>query len=309
MRNKFLLCNFIFVSALLVLFLNDHFLKIQFHNWITGKLSDFAGIMVLPFLLAFIFPKLREGSVWMTAIFFIFWKSPYSEGFINFYNNISPISIYRIVDYTDLLSLIFLIIPYFLIKNKELLKPFEIKNFSPAFVFIPSIFILMSTSPPHHYRYYSNTGNVKFVNFDIVIDGKEKEKLINDLSKRNIFIHKDTARIINSEQYRLLNGHFEQKNLQSKSELYKINQDSLKSFVFKRISESNYYIIDSLKIDDESIKNIRFYMYDVEDKKKGKSTGLNIESLNSGKNLSDKKVERKLKKMYRAALKEKFSYN
>ncbi len=44
------------VMAVIVLFVNDHFLKARFHNAVTGKLSDFAGLFFFPlFALSLIF--------------------------------------------------------------------------------------------------------------------------------------------------------------------------------------------------------------------------------------------------------------
>lgn len=182
MRNKFLLCNVIFILSLIILFLNDHFLKLHFHNWFTGKLSDVVGIFLLPFLLTFLFPKLRQNSVYFTALFFIFWKSPYSGKLIEMYNVISPISIHRVVDYTDLLALIYLAIPYYFIKNQNRFKSIEINKLSPVFVIVPSILVLMSTSPPRYYEYVPYNGNLIFNNSTFIIP-KTKEELLDEFKK------------------------------------------------------------------------------------------------------------------------------
>ena len=233
MRNKSLLCNVIFILSLIILFLNDHFLKLYFHNWFTGKLSDVVGIILLPFLLTFLFPKLRQNSVYLTALFFIFWKSYYSGKLIEIYNFISPISIHRVVDYTDLFVMIFLAVPYYFIKNQEQLLKFEIRKTSPVFILIPSLLILMSTSPPRYYHYNPNRGNISFSsNFVFSVEGKNKDEVISEFSKRNISVHKDTANIINEHYYQLLNGKMIEKNLKSETEIYKINQDSLKQEIF-----------------------------------------------------------------------------
>ena len=51
------LCSPIFIAALLVLVLNDHWLKGAglLPGWLTGKLSDFAGLIVAPILVAAVF--------------------------------------------------------------------------------------------------------------------------------------------------------------------------------------------------------------------------------------------------------------
>src|SRR6185369_1060873 len=69
----------IFASALAVLLLNDFLLKPVFHNWITGKLSDFAGVFVFSLFFAALFPHWKRSVYLFTILGFGFWKSPYSE--------------------------------------------------------------------------------------------------------------------------------------------------------------------------------------------------------------------------------------
>lgn len=309
MRNKFLLCNVIVILSLIILLLNDHFLKLYFHNWFTGKLSDVVGIILLPFLLTFLFPKLRQNSVYFTGLFFIFWKSSYSEKLIEIYNLILPISIHRIIDYTDLFALVFLIIPYYFIKNLQQLSKFEIRQTSPLFILIPGLLILMSTSPPRYYHYNPNRGNISFnSNFVFSVEGKNTDEVISEFSKRNILVHKDTAYIINESYYQLLNGKMIEKNLKSETEIYKINQDSLKQEIFKKVASSDNYIIDSLQFGDEKVKNVRFWMFDVTNPKKQVSAEIHLRYLTTDKNLSQGSVQRKLKKFYKEAIKEEFKF-
>lgn len=46
-----------------VLLLNDHILKTLTPSWLTGKLSDFAGVFFFPFLLAALIAFLRRGCL------------------------------------------------------------------------------------------------------------------------------------------------------------------------------------------------------------------------------------------------------
>lgn len=41
----------IIISALFLTAINDHYLKDQFHNFLTGKISDFSGLFYFPLLL------------------------------------------------------------------------------------------------------------------------------------------------------------------------------------------------------------------------------------------------------------------
>src|SRR5262245_26623350 len=52
---------------MLVLALNDHLLKARFPGFVTGKLSDVAGLVCFPVLLAAAIEKLRPGARTMLA--------------------------------------------------------------------------------------------------------------------------------------------------------------------------------------------------------------------------------------------------
>jgi hypothetical protein len=88
-----------------VLLLNDFVLKAAFHDGITGKLSDVAGLAAFTIFCCALWPR----HVWRVgtgiAIIFVFWKSPCSTPAIETANAILPFSIGRTVDYTDLLAL------------------------------------------------------------------------------------------------------------------------------------------------------------------------------------------------------------
>ncbi len=46
--------NHAFIMGLVVLFLNDHIFKLEYSNWLTGKLSDLAGLLILPMIISFL---------------------------------------------------------------------------------------------------------------------------------------------------------------------------------------------------------------------------------------------------------------
>src|SRR4051812_15006472 len=93
------------LAAVGVLLLNDFVLKAAFHNWLTGKLSDVAGLAAFTIFWCAIWPR----RVWtvgscITAAF-VFWKSPLSQPALDFLNDFAPWPFGRTVDYSDLLSL------------------------------------------------------------------------------------------------------------------------------------------------------------------------------------------------------------
>lgn len=105
--------SYVFLIALFVLLLNDFFLKYFFPGWITGKLSDFSGLIVFSLFWATLFPSLSKTVFVLTGIGFILWKSSLSQPFIDIWNQYSWLSLSRVVDYTDLLALFVLPFAYY----------------------------------------------------------------------------------------------------------------------------------------------------------------------------------------------------
>ena len=296
-RNRFLLLNYVFVVSIILLFINDHFLKLYFHNWFTGKFSDFLGMIIFPLFLAYIFPRLRTFSVFVSFILFIFWKSPFSEGFIDFYNQISPIAVARVVDYTDFIAFVFLVIPFLLIKYDALLQPLKIRKISPALVLVPSVFVMMATSPPLYYRYGSD-GMVLFNDYSFKIS-KSKTEALDELKNRNILFKKDTLMIIKrnniSSESLIMNG--------TDLKTLEVDKEILKKELERKIQFYDYYIIDSLKIGDETLKNIRF---ELEEINKSKVEIILKSVVLEERNTNHKKLQRKFRKIYRELLKKEF---
>ncbi|MGG5208320.1 hypothetical protein ACQWU4_05180 [Chryseobacterium sp. MIQD13] len=303
MRNRNLILNYIFIGCLVILFLNDHFFKFYYTGWFTGKLSDVVGIILLPMLLTYIFPKLKQYSVFVAGLLFIFWKSSYSEGFIKIYNVVSPISLHRVVDYTDLLVLLLLPFSYILIKNTRFIDHFAFRKVNPSFILLPSMFILMATSPgKRYYEYVPYTGNLYFNYSDFKIN-KSKDELFSELRKNNIDIQKDTVRIIALNKRRFLySGKFEQKNLYNDEKIYHISDDSLKADIFREIKIGNQYKIGNIQLGDQTIRDIQLDLRSLDKN----VTLVIIKSAKVGENLKAEEVDRKLRKMYKKMLAEKF---
>ena len=98
-----------FVIAVGALLLNDHVLKPALGNWITGKLSDFAGLFAFAFFWTALLPARRRFVFVATVILWLVWKSPLSDPFIHAWNALGVFATSRVVDYTDCLALLALI--------------------------------------------------------------------------------------------------------------------------------------------------------------------------------------------------------
>jgi hypothetical protein len=56
------------LGSIALLMVNDHVLKPTYGNWITGKLSDFAGLVFFPLLLVSVWELLRDRGPSRTAL-------------------------------------------------------------------------------------------------------------------------------------------------------------------------------------------------------------------------------------------------
>jgi hypothetical protein len=93
-----------FVASVITLILNDAWLKGAYPGVLSGKLSDFAGVAIVTWLLLAVWPR-RPWRVY-AAVFigFAWWKSPLSQPVIDAANLLLPVAIGRVVDYSDLLA-------------------------------------------------------------------------------------------------------------------------------------------------------------------------------------------------------------
>jgi|GEM_PF-2450155 len=133
----------LFIFCLLTLLVNDFFLKDLFHNVITGKLSDFSGLIVFSLFFYSLFPKNKKVIFILTALLFVLWKSPFSENFILFWNLHMPFAITRVIDFTDLSALLMLPIAYYYSKNK-----YFVFRMHPSFIIVLCLISFVSTSRP-----------------------------------------------------------------------------------------------------------------------------------------------------------------
>jgi len=196
-RNKNLILNRIFLPGLLLLALNDHFLKYHYSSWLTGKLSDFAGLLIFPLFLAYLFPRQARAMPLLTGLFFIFWKSPYSTPLITLYNKVSPIGITRTVDYTDLLALTVLPLSWYLIPRIDGYK--IIAHPAPSLLILPCSLIFMATSPPRHFMAYNHVDGEIFVDASFTIK-MTPDQVLEAMRKEGFYPTLDTAVLNKSDR-------------------------------------------------------------------------------------------------------------
>lgn len=135
-----------FLAGLVLLLANDWFLKDYLYNWFSGKLSDFAGMFIFPLFWVALFPRLGKHAFWASALWFIYWKSPYSQWMLDSWNELGLYSIHRVVDLTDLLALVMVPLAYRYWNSKPDTIPFKLHPLFPLGI---AAFAFMATSQVH----------------------------------------------------------------------------------------------------------------------------------------------------------------
>lgn len=136
----------VFLLGLALLLLNDFYLKYEFSNELTGKLSDIAGLFIFPFFFSTLFPKRSLQIYFLTAGLFIFWSSELSQNLINFSNEFG-IGINRTIDYTDFFTLTILPFSYIYF-NTQLNMKLVMKRISTILISSVAIFSFFATTLP-----------------------------------------------------------------------------------------------------------------------------------------------------------------
>jgi hypothetical protein len=151
-----LLLHPLFLAALFVLLANDHYWKYEYGNWLTGKLSDFAGLVVLPiFLLAF-FPTRRTAVVIGSGLFFMWWKSPLPEPFIVWMNEGWGLPVQRVIDWWDLLALSVLPVSFYIKPFTWKLKPVMKMTFNWMVAVVAMASLCATTMAPRYLQRAEN---------------------------------------------------------------------------------------------------------------------------------------------------------
>lgn len=136
----------LFILALGLLLLNDFYLKYEFSNFLTGKLSDIAGLFLFPYFLSSLRIHWAKTIYFGTVLLFMFWKSPLSQDLINWSQTIG-IGFNRVIDYTDLLALFILPLScnYF---QKQLSTERKVNKYLTAPLGTVTLFAVWATTLP-----------------------------------------------------------------------------------------------------------------------------------------------------------------
>lgn len=151
--------RFFFLLAVVILLVNDFFLKATFHNTFTGKLSDVAGLFAFPYFISLVFPKKVKLNYIASVLLFIIWKWEGIEPLLQWFQSIG-IGINRTVDYTDLYALAIVPLSYWYWFNPTKTIILLPKIAKPAILCICS-FAFIATSLPKQYGIVHQSSNLE----------------------------------------------------------------------------------------------------------------------------------------------------
>ena len=137
--------------------INDLYLKYEYHNYLTGKLSDFAGLFAFAYFFSCFFPKKVKSIYALSGFLFVFWKSEFSQPIFDFAHSYG-IGIDRTIDYSDLIALFILPISYNYWKTdyRQIIRP--IKILKPIIISVCCLAFVATSLPQKNekYNYKSN---------------------------------------------------------------------------------------------------------------------------------------------------------
>lgn len=234
MKHSKIILHPLFLVSLVLLLFNDLYLKLHFHNFFTGKLSDVAGLLVLSqLLIAFVGNRYQIQIYLWIALGFGFWKSPLSQNMIDGWSlHFYPIE--RTIDPTDLFCLlVFLPLYRFPLNCSNIRFQFHFLKI-PVLAF--TFFAIMATSSVR----FLNTNKIYIVE-TLKVDSKIPE-FLNKLNEDQIeykmdsffVFKKDTFQrfvlknfIINHEKINSMEIGLKEKKNKSKLFIYTLEVDSM----------------------------------------------------------------------------------
>ena len=153
--NLHVLGHPLFISSTFILILNDWYLKETFHNEITGKLSDFAGLFTFPIFLSVLFPRYKLTAHIFAGLVFMYWNSAISQPLIDRLQLIG-LHVDRTVDITDSIALISIPYAYFASNDQRYIRMWPILQ--KAILILSATAFVATTMPPHSTRKYTEIG-------------------------------------------------------------------------------------------------------------------------------------------------------
>jgi hypothetical protein len=240
----------VFIISLFLLLLNDNYLKPEYHNILTGKLSDATGLILLSLLLT-VFIGRKMWIALFCAAFFTWWKSSLSTTAINFANEFLKDKLHRTIDYTDLFTLP-LVLVVNVVRPRQLNVTRTFKKLGALASACICLFAFCRTSSMR-YPHYNIRDNEVRINKSFNSKMSETE-VLDKLRRLNITVYKDSIRF-----YPLRKNELYFRDSMSNMTQLHWGGSSFDSGLYERRAEI-FYVIPEYIINGEKINNIEFYI-------------------------------------------------
>jgi len=292
-KRFMILVHPVFIISLLLLLVNDHYLKGEYHNGFTGKLSDITGLILLTLLLHILTGR-KIWAVLISAAFFTWWKSPLSTPAINLLNEFLNEPLHRKVDYTDLFTLPVVLVVY-VVRPMSLNFGKTVKKFGALASGCLCLFAFCRTSamrPQYNLRDHE-------VRIDREINSKMSEaEILDKLQSLNITVYKDSIRYYPLRKEELF---FHDSSSSDMLPLQWPHNNRDTGLYERRIQ--NFYRIPEYTVNGERLTDIEFYIFPR--REDGSKSMVKVESYQSRRSImaydkESQKQESKIKKELKA---------
>ncbi|VVV00866.1 hypothetical protein FVB9532_02142 [Mesonia oceanica] len=166
------LYRILFLVSIFLLLINDLYLKFEYHNYLTGKLSDFVGLFAFPYFFSCFFSKKIKLIYILSGILFVFWKLELSQPIFDFANSYG-IGINRTVDYSDLMALMILPFSYSYWNKRQIITKKPKRIFKPIIIVICSFSFIATTLAAHIEELNLKSDFQTTINYDLETVKKE----------------------------------------------------------------------------------------------------------------------------------------
>ncbi len=253
-----LLLHPFFIACLIALLLNDFVLKEAYHNWLTGKVSDVAGLAVFAMFFTTLAPQKKKLLYVVIPVIFIWWKSPLSQLLINFCNTVLQIPLNRVVDYTDVVALLILFVTW-------PLQPVSAITFYKKLVtYAMGATSVMAFCATSSIRHVTRTDNRLYIGNDYKTTLTEQE-ILHRLDSLQISYVKDSFAI--PAAYYRCNYLYIQKDTAADTVKYIYMPNDDNATLYNRNTTPNYIGITNFVIDGDTLPKIKLRVREDYDKK------------------------------------------
>ena len=301
-----LLFHPLFLLSLFILLCNDFYGKNEYHNWLTGKLSDIAGMIVLPVICRVFFPTVPQKRILVIcAVFFLWWKSPLSEPFLFFLNQSFQWPVQRVVDYSDWLCL-------FALPFATRIKPVSLPIYRPVVLCLQGMlafctfFALCATSMPYRSLFMAHPNSKEVYFHETFKQKRSVADVLQTLEKKGIAYHPDSVMyypVLNQRQL-----YYRRPGATDSAYVWQQLSQAPDSTLYIKREGNPYYIIPAYQTIGEAntlvFRNIRFTL---SENKKGTKTSITVEAFESTNVRPDSIMNKQERKKYEEAFRTLFS--